>query len=59
MKYNYKNITLREYPKGTYDQRIKEIKKIKKLYEKREGRKVTQNEARNLLIHEAAKRKSL
>jgi hypothetical protein len=54
-----KYLSLRVYPEEQLEQRKKEIVKIAKMYSEREGRKVSQNEARNLLIVETAKRKKI
>lgn len=54
-----KYITLRVYPQTEYEKRKKQLAKIADLYTKREGRKVSMNEARNLLIIETASKKTL
>lgn len=54
-----KYITLRVNPRGDYENRKKQLLLISKLYSKREGRKISINQARNLLIIETAAKKSI
>lgn len=52
-------LPLRALPSESYEKRKGEVKKIAKLFSKREGRTISGNLALNLLIEETAKRKSV
>lgn len=55
----YKALPLRALPAEAYEKRKEEVKKIAKLYTKREGHAISGNLALNLLIAETAKKKSI
>lgn len=54
-----KYISLRAYPSKDYDRRRKQIRKISRLYSKRDGKHISINLALNLLIAETSLKKAI